>query len=145
MSFLPEVREMTRFFRLELVSQVPVECWLLSNLQKSYSLIWAHFWKYGLLFGVQGIGVSFRPGLHCCWVKHEVVSHLAIKTGPCASTRELQGHLFLLRFLRLLLNVWKVLFPFPWWCFLLTCFDSSYLWFFPPIFVRCGVANSEVE
>lgn len=107
MSFLPEVREMTLFVRLELVSQVLVECWLLSNLQKFYSLTWAHFWKYGLLFGVQGTGVSFRPGLHCCWVEHEVVSHLAIKTGPCVSTRELQGHFFLLRFFRLLLNVWN--------------------------------------
>jgi hypothetical protein len=35
MSLLPEMRKMTSFSRWEAVLQVPEECYLLSNLQKS--------------------------------------------------------------------------------------------------------------
>lgn len=56
-----KAREMIPFVRGEPASQVPEGCWLLSNHQKFSYLGRAHFWIFGLPFGVWGIGVSFGP------------------------------------------------------------------------------------
>ena len=59
MTLLPEGRERTPFGKGEPVSQVPEECWLLSNCQKSSSISGgSHLMIFQLPLGVWGIGIS---------------------------------------------------------------------------------------
>jgi hypothetical protein len=60
--WVPFARLVLAFWQVGTNSEVPEECWILSNQQKSsYGPDRAYCWIFGLPFGVWETGVSFEP------------------------------------------------------------------------------------